>query len=84
LTKRLRDKVGLFLYLFCGLFGTIGGWWMMLSMFGLAPPFLEQFSILNLFIGFCTIVTLWVALLLAGPSIIYDTVTDYRKNKEGA
>ena len=55
---------------------------MMLSMFGLAPPFLEQFSILNLIISFCTLVTLWMALLLGGPFIIYDTVTDYRKNEE--
>ena len=73
----MKRKIELFVGLVFGIGGTVGGWWILLTMFDLAPPL--QFSILNLVIQVCTIATFFMALLVGGPYMIYDSIKNYRE-----
>lgn len=69
-----------------GVLGTIGGWWLLLSMlfraFGF-PDFLSSYTLFNLVLGAITLATLFTALALGGPYIIKDAVQNYRREEEG-
>lgn len=77
--KTLSDKFDLFMGLLFGIPGTIGGWWMFLSMFGFRPEFPGPFTILNAIIAMITIATLYACLIFGGPFVIRDAIKNYRE-----
>ena len=86
---RTRDKFGLVMWLIFGVFGTIGGWWFVLSMlfsaFGVDIYFfLDSYSFLSFTLATITLVTLWVALILGGPYIINNTIKEYHEKVKEA